>query len=156
MEMKKLLSLLLVCVLAMAIALPGVSFATSVKASPFDNIPQREVNGEIYVPMRLTLEAFGTQVQWIAETQSVHFTFTNGNELLATLGELIEAINAFVENGVTWMPVETVAFFVQNTPRMIFTLTEEARDLVLYDFIIWYNLYWKIPLGTVYSNVHLT
>ncbi|MCL2189216.1 MAG: S41 family peptidase [Defluviitaleaceae bacterium] len=130
--MKKYLARMLALLLAVAVALPVVAFA-----SPFDGIPQREEGGTTYVPLRQVAEAHNATVVWDAQEQTVTMYFIDNSFFSIQLGELVENVSGFIEEGVTWIPLVSaeMMFAAANVAaQLLFELTEEARDMVLYDF----------------------
>jgi hypothetical protein len=135
--MKKKLSVMTALVLALVMAVSTVAFAR-----PMETVPQREVDGVVYVPLRQTLEAYGWTLERERESGTVHLINPFGAVDSFYFNELLEITMGFVENGVTWIPHDMASLIfdplyemMNNFELRTFTLCEEARDLALDDFL---------------------
>ena len=149
--MKKRVTKVVALVLALVMLFPAAAFA-----SPLDEVSSREVNGEIFVPLRYTAEAFGWTVDWDSEARSIILVDPTGVAETLVMNDLLVHTDSFVEDGRTWISLE-LAFllFVLAQPEMpepdfIFPLTAEARDIVMEDFMFLINF---IVENSTWDNV---
>ncbi|MCL2500138.1 MAG: S41 family peptidase [Defluviitaleaceae bacterium] len=126
--MGKKLLIMVALALVLIIALPTVA-----SARRMDDITHRIEGGMVYVPLRQAAEAYGWEVTWERRTGIVHLTNPSGVVESYPIDFFAEVLGGFIEEGVTWIPYE-VALMMFDTRTMVFTLTEEARDIALYDF----------------------
>ena len=95
--MKKSKTAIISLVLALMMAIP-----TIVIAQPLDDIPKRTENGVVYVPLRLAAYAHGATVEWNGATRTVYIIDVDGHRQ----GVTIETVGGFIEDGVSWIPLE--------------------------------------------------
>jgi hypothetical protein len=126
--MKKKFTTFVAFVLALAIAFPAVAFAR-----PMDEVTQRVEEGVVYVPLRQAAEVHGWLVYWDRDSNTVFLMNPMGDMEFYDLYDLVELLDGFIENRVTWIPYE-FADLIFSAPSITFTLTEEARDIALDDF----------------------
>ncbi|MCL2203895.1 MAG: S41 family peptidase [Defluviitaleaceae bacterium] len=115
-----------------------LAFPSAVLARPMDGVDRRVEDGVVFVPLRQAAEAFGWRVQWQSETRQIHLFCPVGLLTVLSLRDISERAGGFVEAGVTWIPYEVALMTFAPPPPDIeivtFTLTQEARDIALYDF----------------------
>jgi len=129
--MKKKLTKFISCVLVLALLLPMAAFANGENQYEYEYEEQEAT----FVPLRLTAYELGAQVYWNEATRNIHLTLANGAYLILPLDE-VGTIGGFVEDGVTWIPLEValLLFAFQPDGLRIIALTEEAREYALEDF----------------------
>jgi hypothetical protein len=106
-----------------------------------DNVPQQEIDGTVYVPFRITADAYGWTIQRERETGMIYLINPFNQAEAFTLLELLFITGGFVENGVTWIPYEFASMIFDPLYMMMqefdvwtFELCEESRELALQDF----------------------
>jgi hypothetical protein len=133
MKRKTLVLTALVLSLVMALTVTAL-------ANPMENVEQRELDGAVYVPLRLTAYALGWEVEWDRDTREAKFIAPDGGYWSINIHELVGMTGGFIEDGTTWIPVEYIpllfggGYDFSEFEILTFTLTKEARDIVLYDF----------------------
>jgi len=127
--MKKKLTKFISCVLVLALLLPMAVFGNGEDQYDYDEAEM------VFVPLRQTAYELGADVIWDEETRIIHLFLANGAHLILALDE-IGMVGGFVEDGVSWIPLEVALYLFAFQPgefRTI-TLTEEAREYALADF----------------------
>ena len=127
--MKKKLTKFISCVLVLALLLPMAVFGNGEDQYDYDEAEM------VFVPLRQTAYELGAEVIWDEETRIIHLFLANGAHLILALDE-IGMVGGFVEDGVSWIPLEVALYLFAFQPgefRTI-TLTEEAREYALADF----------------------
>lgn len=125
-NMKKKLASVMAFVLIVALLVPLTAFAR-----PMDTVDHRDVDDTVFVPLRAAAYAHGWEVHW----QRPYITLVSpvGFPETFVLNELVAMLGGFVERGTTWIPMEVAASIFESI-QLLFTLTEQARDIALYDF----------------------
>ncbi|MCL2873859.1 MAG: S41 family peptidase [Defluviitaleaceae bacterium] len=126
--MKKTKASLIALVLSFLLAMPVVALA-----SPFDEIEERIENGVVFVPLRQIAYAFGSEIQWDHEARLIHIILPGGFPQSIHINE-ITMLGGFVENGVSWIPLDIAEILFAPIPIRLIELTSEAQEYVIEDF----------------------
>ena len=119
--MKKTKLAMVALVLALVMAVPTV-----VAASPWDDVPQKEIFDEIFVPVRQAAYAHGLEVDWNHENREVIITGPFGDAFnmfpisAASFGEFF-----VIEDDRVWLPQSTLQFVFSSIPMA--ALAEASR-----------------------------
>ena len=119
--MKKTKLAMVALVLAFVMVAPTV-----VVASPWDDIPQREERGEIFVPVRQAAYAHGIDVDWDEENMAVILTGPFGDvfDMFPVSAEFFGEY-FILEDGRSWLPQSTLQFILSSIPMT--ALAEPSR-----------------------------
>ena len=133
--MQKFKKTFVALVMILVMAMPTVAFA-----QPAQDEPE-------LIPVRAFFEEIGGTVEWQSEDTSIHIAIDGGavvlfvgqamavvNEVLVTLQSEVSVLEgrAFVTEGDLMLMLGV--FIETMSTSMVFELTEEARDIALYDF----------------------
>ena len=120
--MKRTKLAMIALVLAFVMAMPAV-----VMANVADEIPTRvDEDGAMFVPLRLTAYAHGLGVEWDGENMEIILTSPVDDFTFVINMYMLEMVEGFIEDGVTWLPSEIVAaLFHMMTPDE--SLVEPSR-----------------------------
>jgi len=95
-----------VFIIAPTLAVPALP------TNPFDSIPQREIDGVIYVPVRRAASAHSFQVAWDANAQAVIVTCAHGNSYSITVNKH----GVFNDSGTVYMPLSYAVEIFSPSP----------------------------------------
>jgi len=110
--MRKAKAVFMVLALIIAMAMP-----LSVVASTSGEPVLRHHEGEVYIPLRLAMYAFGATVEWNSADRAAVITLPDGETYVV----VIAAVGGFVENGVAWVPF----LYVVNELTLLFGIPAE-------------------------------
>ncbi|MCL2855689.1 MAG: S41 family peptidase [Defluviitaleaceae bacterium] len=139
--MRKAKTTIVALILAFAISMPAIAFIQPLVVAADTAQPSPEEMG--FIPVRAIFEELGGIVTWDAEERVIHIAIDDvaivlfANQALAYVNGSVVALQDGV---VLWQDrsfiSETDLMSLQRSllPTITFTLTEEARDIVLYDF----------------------
>ena len=122
--MRKVRATIVALVLAFVMAVPA-----TVMASTFDELQLRVEDGVAYVPLRYVVNSLGATVAWDSTNRAAVVTRDDGETLVV----FVEEIGGFVENGVSWVPLDFA-----NEVLFVFIVAEYVPERVeRIDLTLW-------------------
>ena len=85
-----------------AVVMAAVLLFVQVPIISAADLPEREIDGEIFVPIRQKAYLNYASVYWNSETLSVYITFADGNSHVINIAN----IGGFIEDGRAWIPLQ--------------------------------------------------
>ena len=111
--------------LALVMAMP-----VAVAASATDDTFIRVEDGVAYVPLRLVAYHLGAAVEWDSANRAAHIIRYDGEVLVVA----IEAVGGFIEDGVSWIPIEFADITLMEFLHTVYVTERVGRiDLTLWD-----------------------
>ena len=135
--MKRKLKFLVALTLVITMLVPMTAFAAmyddpSTDPTQIFHTYQVGDDGRVYIPLRAFAYSFGATVEWDAETGAILLTGVDG----MTHRVFVERINGFIQDGVSWVPVEfaeilrnllNIVFVERRVPRIDLNLWAQER-----------------------------
>ncbi|MCL2376424.1 MAG: M28 family peptidase [Defluviitaleaceae bacterium] len=119
--MKRTKLAMVALVLVIVMAMPVM-----VAASPWDDIPQKEAHGEVFVPVREAAYAHGLEVDWNHENREVILMGPFGDIFnMFPISEAFFGEFFIIEDDRVWLPQGTLEFIFSSIPMV--ALAEPSR-----------------------------
>ena len=133
--MKKTTATIVALLMAFVMAMPVTAMAATNNDSQAVEdaqlaIEERVINGVTYLPLRQVINAYGFPIEWDAGRQAAVVQIT-ADEYITIL---INDLGGFIENGVTWMPIEVIEMILTFAFDM---LNVEAGPVERIDLTLW-------------------
>jgi len=133
--MKKTTATIVALLMAFVMAMPVTAMAATNNDSQAVEdaqlvIEERVINGAIYLPLRQVINAYGFPIEWDAGRQAAVVQITAGEYITI----LINDLGGFIENGVTWMPIEVIEMLLVFAFDL---LNVEAGPVERIDLTLW-------------------